>query len=41
MNEIAVQYVVMATHQPQGDPVADRQHNNTNYTYLKHLGAYA
>ena len=38
MNEVAVQYIVMTAHQPQGDPVADRQHNNANYTYLKHLG---
>lgn len=34
MNEITVQYVVMTAHQPQGDPVADRQHNDTNNTNL-------
>ena len=41
VNEIAVQYVVVAAHQPQGDPVADRQHNNANNANLKHLGANA
>jgi hypothetical protein len=41
MNEIAVQYVVATAHQPQGNPVADRQHNDTNNADLKHLGAGA
>ena len=41
MNEVTMQYIVMTAHQPQGNPVADRQHNDTNYAYLNHLGAYA
>ncbi len=41
VNEIAVQYVIVTAHQPQGDPVADRQHNNTDNANLKHLGANA
>ena len=38
MNEIAMQHVVMAAHQPQGDPIADRKHNDANNTSFKHLG---
>ncbi len=41
MHEIAMQDVVMAAHQPKGDPIAGRQNNDTNNTNLKHLGAYA
>jgi hypothetical protein len=38
MDEVAMLYIVMAAHQPQSDPVADRQHNDTNNANLEHLG---
>ena len=41
MDEITVQYVIMAADQPKGDPIADRQYNDADNTNFKHLGAYA
>jgi hypothetical protein len=29
----------MAAHEPQRDPIADRQHNDANNTNLNHFGA--
>ena len=39
MNEVAVQDVVTTAHEPQRDPIADRQHNDANNTNLNHFGA--
>ena len=41
MNEVAVQNVIVAAHQPKGDPIADREHNDANKTNFKHFGADA
>ncbi len=38
MNEVAVQDIVTAAHQPQRDPISDRQHNDANNTNLNHFG---